>query len=51
MKVEDSVIHPVPKGRIWIPVSNHATGVVELQMNIPFGSVVALLEREGTLCE
>ena len=34
-----------------IPVSNHSTGTVELQLNVPIGSVVALSERERTLCE
>ena len=45
------MIHSDAKGRIWIPVSNHSTGTVELQPNVPIGSVVALSEREGTLCE
>ena len=30
---------------------NHSTGTVELQPNIPIGSVVALSEREDTLFE
>ena len=51
VEVEDSVIHSDAKGRIWIPVSNHSSGTVELQPNVPIGSVVALSEREGTLCE
>ena len=45
------MIHSDAKGRIWIAVSNHSTGTVELQLNVPIGSVVALSEREGTLCE
>ena len=32
-------------------VSNHSTGTVELQPNVPIGSMVALSERKGTLCE
>ena len=46
LEVEDSVIHSDAKGRIWIPVSSHYTGTVELQPNVPIGSVVALSERE-----
>ena len=45
------MIHSDAKGRIWIAVSNHSTGTVELQVNVPIGSVVSLSEREGTLCE
>ena len=45
------MIHSDAKGRIWIAVSNHSTGTVELQLNVPIGSVVAPSEREGTLCE
>ena len=50
VEVEDSVIHSDAKGRIWIPVSNHSTGTIELQPNAPIGSVVALSEREKVLC-
>ena len=45
------MIHSDAEGQIWIPVSNHSTGTVELQPNVPIGIVVALSEREGTLCE
>ena len=41
---EDLVIHSDAKGQIWIPVSNHSTGTVELQPNVPIGNVVALSE-------
>ena len=34
-----------------IPVSNRSTGTVELPPNVAIGSVVALSEKEGTLCE
>jgi len=51
VEVEDSVIHSDAKGRILIPVGNHSTGTVELPPNVAIGSVVALSEKEGTLCE
>ena len=51
VEVGDSVIHSDAKGRILIHVSNHSTGTVELPLNVAIGSVVALSEKEGTLCE
>lgn len=51
VEVDDSVIHSDAKGRILMPVSNRSTGTVELPPNVAIGSVVALSEREGTLCE
>ena len=51
VEVEDSVIHSDAKGQILIPVSNRSTGTVELPPNVAIGSVVALSEKDGTLCE